>query len=151
MVCSKLAFLSQCFIFGWMNGKTRKSTQTRHCCTTSVWKEFDCEQSTDYYVFDGESGDSLLDCPIFGFSALNGADDSMIFMDKGFFSAKNLKKLFAEEGTKPPYRFLFQVPFTNNFAQSQVESERKDIDSPGNVILTSATPIRGIHKLAKLE
>ena len=81
------------------------------------------------------------------FPALTGAVDIMIVMDKGFFSAKNVNMLLDKDEGNQQYRFLLPVPFTSKFAKSQVESERKDIDSIENVVLTSGTPIRGIHKL----
>ena len=90
---------------------------------------------------------STLRATISEFTSLTGAMDLMIVMDKGFFSAKNVNMLLEEDGGKQQYRFLISVPFTNKFAKSQVESERKDIDKIENVILTNGSPIRGIHKL----
>jgi hypothetical protein len=81
------------------------------------------------------------------FTALTGAADIMTVMDKGFFSAKNVNMLLDEDGGKQQYRFLISVPFTCKFAKNQLESERKDIDSIENVILTNGAPIRGVHKL----
>jgi hypothetical protein len=90
---------------------------------------------------------STLKATISEFTALTGAADIMMVMDKGFFSAKNVNMLLDEDGGKRQYRFLISVPFTSKFAKNQVESERKDIDSIENVVLTHGAPIRGIHKL----
>ena len=81
------------------------------------------------------------------FSALTGATELMVVMDKGFYSAKNVNMILNECKAGRNYRFLISVPFTSKFAKEQIESERKDIDSLANVILTNGTPIRGIHKL----
>jgi len=81
------------------------------------------------------------------FSALTGATELMVVMDKGFFSAKNVNMILGECKEGRNYRFLMSVPFTSKFAKGQVESERKDIDSLSNVVLTNGAPIRGVHKL----
>jgi transposase len=99
-------------------------------------------------IYSGSLRDvSTLKATISEFTALADTADIMIVMDKGFFSAKNVNMLLGEDEEKQRYRFLLPIPFTSKFAKSQVESERKDIDSIENVILTSCTPIRGIHKL----
>jgi len=99
-------------------------------------------------VYSGSLRDvSTLKATISEFAALTGCTDIMIVMDKGFFSAKNVIMLLNEDGGKQQYRFLMSVPFTSKFAKGQVESERKDIDRIENVILTSGSPVRGIHKL----
>ena len=99
-------------------------------------------------IYSGSLRDvSTLKATVSEFSALSGAADIMIVMDKGFFSAKNVNMLLREDEGKPPYRFLMPVPFTSKFAKGQVESERKDIDSIDNVILTNGAPIRGLRKL----
>ena len=89
---------------------------------------------------------STLKATVSEFSALTDATDIMVVMDKGFYSAKNVDMLLSKSEGKQPYRFLMSVPFTNKFAKSQVESERKDIDKIENVILTNGAPIRGICK-----
>jgi hypothetical protein len=99
-------------------------------------------------VYSGSLRDvSTLRATISEFSALTGANEIMVVMDKGFYSAKNVKMLLGEEEGKPLCRFLLSVPFTGKFAKDQIESERKDIDRIENVILTNGVPIRGIHKL----
>ena len=64
-----------------------------------------------------------------------------VAMDKGFYSKTNIKIMLDEE-----IDFLISVPFKDSFAVKQVESERKDIDSFCNTILTSEGAIRGVHK-----
>ena len=64
-----------------------------------------------------------------------------VAMDKGFYSKPNIKIMLDEE-----IDFLISVPFKDSFAVKQVESERKDIDSFCNTILTSEGAIRGVHK-----
>ena len=99
-------------------------------------------------VYSGSLKDvSTLKTTIAEFSAMTGATDTMIVMDKGFYSAKNVNMLLGVGEVAFPCRFLLSVPFTNKFAKNQLVSERKDIDSLNNVILTSGAPIRGICKL----
>jgi hypothetical protein len=68
-------------------------------------------------------------------------------MDKGFFSADNIKLLLGGDGERHRYRFLMAAPFSSELAKSQVEGERIDIDRVENVVLTSGPPIRGKHNL----
>ncbi|MDD2402808.1 MAG: transposase [Clostridia bacterium] len=77
-------------------------------------------------------------------TTLIGNKKVMIVMDKGFFSTKNINTLLSDYES---CRFLISMPFTCGFAKKQVESECKDIDQISNTILTSGTPIRGIHKV----
>jgi hypothetical protein len=64
-------------------------------------------------------------------------------MDKGFYSKLNVDSLLNSDDS---YDFLVAMPFTNNFAKSQVKSERKDIDIPENTIALPEGYIRGICK-----
>ena len=99
-------------------------------------------------VYSGSLRDvSTLKATIFEFSALTDIADLTLVMDKGFFSVKNVNMLLGKGNEEPLCRFLISVPFTTTFARNQVESERKDIDTLANVILTSGAPIRGIHKV----
>ena len=99
-------------------------------------------------VYSGSLRDvSTLKATLSEFSALTGATDIMIVMDKGFFSAKNVNMLLGKGEGSLSCRFLLSVPFTTKFAKDQLESERKDIDSLDNVVLTNGAPIRGICKL----
>jgi len=98
-------------------------------------------------VYSGSLNDvTTLRSTIAEFAALVGKVDIMVVMDKGFFSLDNIKLLLNGEGGKQRYRFLIGVPFTNDFAKGLVESERADIDSIENVVLTNSSPIRGKHK-----
>ena len=99
-------------------------------------------------IYNGSLSDvSTLKTTLSEFTGLTGDSDIMTVMDKGFFSAKNVNMLLGKDENGQMCRFLMPVPFTSKFAKSQVESERKDIDAIGNVILTNGAPIRGIHKL----
>lgn len=72
-----------------------------------------------------------------------------IVMDKGFFSTKNIQSMLLHEQPEVQwaYSFLIAVPFTSGYAKKLVDSEKKDIDSIENTILTSEGAIRGVHKL----
>jgi hypothetical protein len=99
-------------------------------------------------IYSGSLRDvSTLKATIFEFNALTDLADVMLVMDKGFFSVKNVNMLLGGGNEEPLCQFLVSVPFTTTFAKNQVESERKDIDTLANVILTSGAPIRGIHKV----
>jgi transposase len=98
-------------------------------------------------IYSGSLKDvSTLESTLSEFTAVVGEKDIMVVMDKGFFSASNVNALIGENDPKG-FKFLISVPFTSKFARNQVESERKDIDRIANVIQTSGSPIRGIHKL----
>jgi hypothetical protein len=93
--------------------------------------------------YSGSLGDvSTLEATMSEFSALLGTNETMIVMDKGFFSTKNVNMLLKKE-----VRFLIAASFASGFAKQQVASEQKDIDRLENVILTSGAPVRGICKL----
>jgi hypothetical protein len=97
-------------------------------------------------LYSGSLNDvTTLKATLAEFKAIVGTDDIMLAMDKGFFSAANVNMLLG--GGEGAYKFLLPIPFTCKFAKSQADSERKDIDQISNVILTSSTPIRGIHKV----
>ena len=99
-------------------------------------------------IYNGSLRDvSTLRSTMAEFSALTGASELMIVMDKGFYSAKNVNMILEECKAGKNYRFLMSIPFTSEFALSQVESERGGIDSLANVVLTNGAPIRGVHKL----
>jgi len=93
-------------------------------------------------VYSGSLGDvSTLECTTAKFQAMFGVNDAVFIMDKGFYSKTNVDMLL-DKGVK----FLVSVPFTNGYARKLIESERKDIDSLENVIITSSDPIRGVHR-----
>jgi transposase len=74
-------------------------------------------------------------------SAISGGKPLILVMDKGFYSAKNLKMLLEMYSGS---EFLLSVPFTNTFVRELVEQERDRIDCANNIILTSTAPIRGV-------
>ena len=96
-------------------------------------------------VYSGSLNDvSTLQCTLSELTSLVPEKHVRIVMDKGFFSVKNIDMLLSNENGQ---EFLISVPFTSKFACKQVESERKDIDQIANTIITSGTPIRGVHQL----
>ena len=72
-----------------------------------------------------------------------------IVMDKGFFSKKNINAMLLREQSEARwlFSFLLAVPFTSGYAKKVVASEKKNIDTIENTILTSEGAIRGVHKL----
>lgn len=76
--------------------------------------------------------------------ALSKGKPTLIVMDKGFFSTKNVNAMLNDAAK---LRFVISVPFTSNFAKKQVESERKDIDSLQNTIVSGGDSVRGVTKL----
>ena len=85
---------------------------------------------------------SSLDSTLLEFKALIGDRPILTVMDKGFYSAKNINMLLKKE-----VPFLVSMPFTNNFAKQQVEHVRNHIDQVSNLIHTSSSPIRGVHRI----
>jgi len=85
---------------------------------------------------------TTLECTISEFQAVSGTREIMAVMDKGFFSTQNVNTLIAKN-----VRFLVSVPFSSKFAKQFVADEREDIDQISNVIHTSDSPIRGIHRV----
>jgi transposase len=68
-------------------------------------------------------------------------DQINIVMDKGFASTKNINDMM-EDNDK--INFIIALPFTLAFAKKQVQSEKKDIDSLKNTIVTGAEILRGV-------
>ena len=100
-------------------------------------------------VYSGSLGDvTTLRTTISEFNALTGGKEILIVMDKGFYSEKNINALLGENTDEIRYRFLLSVPFSANIAYEQIGLEQGSIDSLENVILTSGSPIRGVHKLS---
>ena len=77
-------------------------------------------------------------------NALSKGKPTLIVMDKGFFSNKNVNAMLNDSNN---LRFIIAVPFTSSFAKKQVESERKDIDSLQNTIVSGSDSMRGVTKL----
>jgi transposase len=70
-------------------------------------------------------------------------DEILIVMDKGFFSKKNVDTMLEGELT---CRFILPVPFTSKFAKAQIASERKDIDTVQNTIVSGRDTLRAVTK-----
>jgi transposase len=71
-----------------------------------------------------------------------------VVMDKGFSSKRNIDTMLSDlDGI----RFLMSLPFTMKFALSQVESERKDIDTVENTMTVGDATFRGITKTRKWD
>ena len=99
-------------------------------------------------IYNGSLRDvSTLRSTMAEFSALTSASELIIMMDKGFYSAKNVNMILEECKAGKNCRFLMSIPFTSEFALSQVESERGGIDSLAKVVLTNGAPIRGCTSL----
>ena len=99
-------------------------------------------------LYSGSLGDvSTLESTLTEFSALTGNMDIMLIMDKAFYSIKNVNMMLG--GKEHHYNFVLPVSFTSNFAKNLVINEQNSIDSIKNVILTSGSPIRGVHKILK--
>jgi transposase len=79
------------------------------------------------------------------FEAITGNRAITVVMDKGFFSTRNINYMLKNTGNGP-VKFLISVPFTAAFAEKQVESERKDIDSIENTILINGSSLRAVTK-----
>ena len=100
-------------------------------------------------IYSGSLTDvTTLETTLDEFEAITGMRDIMLIMDKGFYSAKNVKHLLGSS-RRPPYRFLIPVSFTVNFAKDYINDERANIDDMDNIILTNdfGMPVRGIHRL----
>jgi transposase len=101
-------------------------------------------------LYSGSLGDvSTLETTLAEFSALTNTQDPMLVMDKGFFSRKNVNMLLGISAGKKQYKFMIPVSFTSKFAKELVALERTSIDCIENIIFTSSSPIRGVHKLLK--
>jgi hypothetical protein len=101
-------------------------------------------------IYSGSLTDvTTLETTLDEFEAITGTRDIMLIMDKGFYSAKNVKHLLGNT-KRLTYRFLIPVSFTANFAIDHIKNERANIDDVDNIILTSGygMPVRGIHRLS---
>ena len=67
----------------------------------------------------------------------------LIVMDKGFCSARNINAMLEDE---KDIRFIIAMPFTLSFAEKQIQSGKKDIDSLQNTILVCEDILRGVTK-----
>lgn len=71
-----------------------------------------------------------------------------VIMDKGFASKQNIDAMLADPEKT---RFLVSLPFTMKFALTQIESERKDIDTVDNTMSVGNDTFRGVTKLRKWD
>lgn len=67
----------------------------------------------------------------------------LLVMDKGFYSKKNVDRLLNPQKS---YRFILPVSFTSAFAKKQVESEKKDIDTLANTLVSGKDSFRAVTK-----
>jgi transposase len=101
-----------------------------------------------YPIYQSVYGGSLKDVAtlkttISTFQALAGNKPMIAVMDKGFFSAKNVNVMLSEQ---QHVDFIVAVPFTNKFAKELAKSERKDIDTLSNTIVSGKDSLRAITK-----
>ena len=75
-------------------------------------------------------------------------DNMAVVMDKGFSSKRNIDAMLANPDG---IRFLVSLPFTMKFALSQVESERKDIDTVENTMTVGDDTFRGVTRTRKWD
>lgn len=95
-------------------------------------------------VYSGSLKDvSTLNTTIQTFRALAGDKRIVVVLDKGFFSAKNVNSMLSEENHAD---FIAAVPFTSKFAKEMVKSEKKDIDTLSNTIVTGTDSLRAVTK-----
>lgn len=87
---------------------------------------------------------STLKATLSKMDSVSNGKSLLIVMDKGFFSTRNINTMLDSTN---PLRFIISVPFTSNFAKSQVSSESKDIDCLQNTIVLGGDSIRGVTKL----
>jgi len=90
---------------------------------------------------------STLKATLDSFLATTSCRDVLIITDKGFHSTKNIEMLLDMRVGESKLRFLTSIPFTSKFAINLIERERDNIDKIENVIQTTRTPIRGVHRL----
>jgi transposase len=96
-------------------------------------------------VFSGSLKDvSTFKSTLGAFSALTGDRPTLVVMDKGFFSKRNVDAMLEGGGRR---RFVVAMPFTSAFAKNQVEAEHKDIDTPTNTIVVGADSMRAVTKV----
>jgi hypothetical protein len=134
-------------ILGWGHNRDNENLpQINICMLFGVKSKMPIYQT----IYNGSLTDvTTLETTLSEFEVITGTRDIMVITDKGFYSAKNIKKLLGGPGHSP-YRFLTPVSFTGNFAKEHVNNERADIDDVDNVILTSdpGMPIRGVYRFS---
>lgn len=86
---------------------------------------------------------STLETTLSKMSALSTQLNTLVVMDKGFFSTRNVNAML---NSPEPTRFVIAMPFTSKFAQKMVESERKDIDCLDKTLVIGEQSLRAITK-----
>ena len=86
---------------------------------------------------------STLETTLSKMSAISMQKNTLVVMDKGFFSTRNVNAML---NSPEPTRFVIAMPFTSKFAQKMVESERKDIDCLDKTLVIGEQSLRAITK-----
>jgi len=95
-------------------------------------------------IYSGSLKDvSTLKTTLAKMDAVTSGKPLLLVMDKGFFSAKNINDLLDHS----KLRFIIAVPFTSNFAKSQVSSESKSIDCVENTLVIGSDSIRAVTRI----
>ncbi len=76
------------------------------------------------------------------FDCLTGGKPTLLVMDKGFYSQRNINWMLERQHLQ----FLIAVPFTAGIAQKNVVSEAKDIDQIDHTIVLGKDSLRGVTK-----
>jgi transposase len=96
-------------------------------------------------VYSGSLKDvSTLESTLSAHDNITCGKATLIVMDKGFYSKKNVKSMLHDEKIK---KFIIAMPFTSGFAQQQVTSEQKDIDKIENTIVVGSDSMRAVTKV----
>lgn len=75
--------------------------------------------------------------------AISAGKRTLLVMDKGFFSTKNINAML---NSPNPTQFVIAMPFTSKFALKMIDSERKDIDCIQNTIVIGEHSLRAVTK-----
>lgn len=86
---------------------------------------------------------STLETTLSKMDAISAKKKTLIVMDKGFFSTRNVNAMLNRQG---PIRFVIAMPFTSKFAQKMVDSERKDIDCLDKTLVIGEQSLRAVTK-----
>ena len=86
---------------------------------------------------------STLETTLSKMDAISTNKKTLIVMDKGFFSTRNVNAML---NRPEPIRFIIAMPFTSKFAQKMVDSERKDIDCLDKTLVIGEQSLRAVTK-----
>ena len=86
---------------------------------------------------------STLETTLLKMDAISAKKKTLIVMDKGFFSTRNVNAML---NRPEPTRFIIAMPFTSKFAQGMVDSERKDIDCLDKTLVIGEQSLRAVTK-----